>query len=364
MSITFPNRQPAEFLREVKERVDAYFQERSLSTKANGEMRLKTSVLLGLTGGTYVLLLSGQFSGGVCLGLAAVLGVAVAGIGFSVSHDALHGAYSEHAWVNRALGATFDLLGANSYMWKITHNVVHHTYTNIHGVDEDLSVSPLLRLSPHAALRPFHRWQHIYGIPLYAFSILFWVFVKDYKYFLQRDLGPYKAVEHPPAQVAYLLLTKAIYYSWAIFLPLAVMPFVWWQTALGILLMHLVAGFLLGVVFQLAHVVEDTQHPQPTAEGTMEQAWLVHEMETTSDFARGNGWLSWYVGGLNFQIEHHLFPRICSVHYPAISPIVEEVARKHGISFHDQPTLSAAIGSHYRTLRRHGLEAFAQGVLL
>lgn len=362
MGITFPNRQPAEFLREVKEQVDLYFRENKLSTKANGAMKLKTLLLLTWTIGCYLLLLCGSCSGPVSIVWAIFLGVGLAGVGFSVSHDALHGAYSQHDWVNLGLGMTSDLMGVNSYLWKLTHNIIHHTYTNIHGLDEDLSVSPFLRLSPHASLRTIHRWQHLYALPLYSFSTLFWVFVKDYRYFLQRDLGPYKNIQHPTGELAFLLLSKAFYYTWAWIVPLLVLPFAWWQTLLGLVLTNLVAGFLLGIVFQLAHVVEDTQHPEPQADGTMAQAWLVHEMETTSDFARGNGWLSWYIGGLNFQIEHHLFPRICSVHYPAISPIVEAVARKHGIAFHDQPTFRAALASHYRTLRRHGLEAFGAGV--
>ena len=354
--ISFPNRQPAEFLREVRERVADYFEERNLSSKANQAMWFKTAILLGLTGGSYVLLMSGRFSGPICLGLAVILGVSLAGVGFSVSHDALHGAYSHQAWVNRLLGSTFDLMGANAYMWRLTHNVIHHTYTNINGVDEDLSVSPLLRLSPHGKLHRIHRWQHLYGIPLYAFSTLFWVFIKDYKYFLQRDLGPYRNIKHPFHEIAFLILSKALYYTWAVVLPIALLPFAWWQTVLGILLVNMVSGFILGIIFQLAHVVEETQHPEPGVDGTMEHSWLVHEMETTSDFARENRWLTWYIGGLNFQIEHHLFPKICSVHYPALSPIVEAVAKKYGVAFHVQPTFTSALASHYRTLKRHGVD--------
>src|SRR5690606_26095805 len=134
----------------VRRRVMDYFKTTGKSQKANGPMIAKTVLVVGLTIATYCVIMFGGFSPTQMLGLAILLGVCMAGIGFSVAHDALHGAYSNNATVNRLLGYTFDLVGANGYMWKITHNVIHHTYTNIDGIDEDLTVSPLLRLSPGA----------------------------------------------------------------------------------------------------------------------------------------------------------------------------------------------------------------------
>ena len=146
-SITFPNRDYTGFAEEVKDRVAAYFDERGLTRNATPSMVIKTVVLLALTFLPYGLALSNRFSALAMLGFAVLMGIGLAGIGFAISHDALHGAYSRNARVNELLGRTFDLLGANGYMWKITHNVIHHTYTNIDGIDEDLAVSPLLRLS-------------------------------------------------------------------------------------------------------------------------------------------------------------------------------------------------------------------------
>jgi len=352
--VTFPARDPARFGPEVKRRVAEYFSSRGISDKANAEMVVKTITLLTLTFGCYGLILSGWFGPWIMLGLAVLMGVGVAGLGFAVAHDALHGAYSNRPWVNRLLGLVFDVLGANGYMWKITHNVIHHTYTNIHGIDEDLTVSPLLRLSPEAERRPIHRFQHWYAIPAYSTSTLFWVFAKDFKYFLQRDLGPYKNKRHPVNEVAILVATKLLYVGWAIVLPLALLDLAWWQFLIGFLAMHLTAGAILGIVFQLAHVVEGAEHLNPDDTGTMDSAWMIHEMRTTSNFGRGNRLLSWYVGGLNYQVEHHLFPRVCSVHYPAISPIVEEVARECGVPYHAQPTFMAAVRSHLRMLKMLG----------
>jgi linoleoyl-CoA desaturase len=348
--VTFANRDSAQFVEQIKRRVSDYFESRNLSQKANAAMVVKTIVLLTMTFGTYGLLLTNWFTPWQMLGLVVVMGVGLAGIGFSVSHDALHGAYSDNPRVNQLLGYTFDLCGANGYMWKITHNVIHHTYTNVHGVDEDLTVSPLLRLSPHAEWKPIHRWQHWYAFFAYGFSTLFWVFVKDYKYFMQKNLGPYTDKKHPRSEWATLFIMKAVYYTWSIIIPFLVLKVTWWQFAIGWLTMHLVAGGILGIVFQLAHVVEDTTHPEPDEAGRMSAAWMVHEMETTSNFGRYNRLLNWYVGGLNFQIEHHLFPKVCSVHYPAISEIVKATAEEYGIAYNEHRTFREAVRSHYRTL--------------
>ena len=358
VGISFPNRDVSGFVAEVKRRVSAYFDDAGRSRHANPAMVAKTALLLALTFVPYGLILSNRFPPIAMLGLAMVMGVGIAGIGFAISHDALHGAYSANPRVNALLGRSFDLLGANGYIWKITHNVIHHTYTNIDGVDGDLTVSPLLRLSPGSPLRPVHRFQHWYGLATYSLSTLFWVFVKDYKYFLQKHLGPYHHKHHPRSEVANLLVMKAIYYGWAIVVPLLVLHVTWWQFVIGFAVMHLTAGFILGVIFQLAHVVEGTEYPVPDEAGRISEAWLVHEMATTADFARRNRLLSWYVGGLNYQIEHHLFPRVCSVHYPAISPIVEEVAVKYGMPYNDQPTLLSAVRSHQRMLIKLGRDAW------
>jgi linoleoyl-CoA desaturase len=359
-SITFPNRDYTGFVEEVKAKVAEYFDTRGLSRHATPAMVLKTVLLLAMTFIPFGLALTNRFSPLTMLGFAVLMGIGLAGIGFAISHDALHGAYSSNPRINALLGRTFDLLGANGYMWKITHNVIHHTYTNIDGVDEDLTVSPLLRLSPGAPLRRVHRFQHLYGLAAYSMSTIFWVFVKDFKYFFQRDIGPYKDKKHPTGEWVNLFVAKAVYYGWSIVLPLLVLDIPWWQFAIGYLVMHLTAGFILGVIFQLAHVVEGPEYPVPDARGRMEDAWLVHEMETTANFARSSKLLSWYVGGLNFQIEHHLFPKVCSVHYPAISTIVKQTAEKFGVPYHDQPTLMYAVRSHLAMLKKLGPDAWAE----
>jgi linoleoyl-CoA desaturase len=353
-TVTFACKDAESFMDELKARVGEYFTARGLSVKANAGMVAKSVLLWSVLVGSYLAILSGTLTPLAMWGLAVVMGVAMAGIGFAVAHDALHGAYSHRPWVNRLIGYSFDVLGANNYMWRITHNVIHHTYTNIHGIDEDLEVSPLLRLSPQARYRRIHRFQHLYALGTYTLSTLNWVFWKDFDYFTRRVLGPYQDRKHPPVEIAQLVIFKLFFFGWSIVLPLLVLDLALWQFAVGYLTMHLVAGVILGVVFQLAHVVELTAHPVPDSCGHMEHSWPIHEMFTTANFATHNRLLTWYVGGLNHQIEHHLFPKTCSVHYPAISRIVREVAAQHRVPYYENATFLGAVASHLRTLKANG----------
>lgn len=352
--VTFNNKIDKEFNKEVKKRVNEYFKKNNLSRHANAAMVFKTIIILAVYWGTYALIMTGSFTLGQMWLMCIVMGIGMAGIGFSITHDALHGAYSSKNWVNSFLGLFFDLVGANGYIWKITHNIIHHTYTNIHGHDEDLEVAEFIRLSPHSEFKNIHRFQHFLAFPAYSFATFFWVFIKDYWYFFKSPLGPYENKKHPFKEWVKLIITKIIYYSVTVVFPLIFLDITWWQFLIGFMSLHLTAGLILGIVFQLAHVVESTTHPIPNEENMIENHWVIHEMLTTNNFARDNKALCWYVGGLNFQIEHHLFPKTCSIHYPAISPIVEEVAKKYGVPYNIHDTFRDAIASHYRTLKKFG----------
>jgi len=356
--ISFNNKLCRDFTMEVKQKVNAYFEDNQLSKHANAAMVTKTIVILSSFWGSYALIMSGIFPLWVMWLLSFIMGLSMAGIGFSISHDALHGAYSSNKTINTVLGFTFDMLGANGYIWKITHNIIHHTYTNIHGHDGDLDIAGIVRLSPHSKHLAINRIQHILAFFVYSLATIFWVIAKDFIQFSLRRLVSYENKKHPIKEWIILFITKIIYFSYIIVAPLYFLDITFLQWLIGFLTLHLTAGLILGVIFQLAHVVEETEHPMPNDEMTIENHWLVHEMLTTSNFARKNKVLSWYIGGLNYQIEHHLFPCICSIHYPEISHIVEETANKYGIPYKQHGTFTEAVVSHYRTLKKFGRPAF------
>jgi linoleoyl-CoA desaturase len=345
-----------EFFTELRTRVDAYFAKTGAAKTANAEMVVKTFVLLGGFALNYLLILLSGWNLWVILALAALQGFILAGIGFSVAHDAIHGSYSNNSRVNTWLSYTMNLIGGSQYVWSLSHNIVHHTWTNIHDMDGDLEIAPFIRLSPHQPLKKVHRFQHWFALPVYALASFFWVFVKDYKKMAAPAIGPI-ARKHPTKEWVILFFTKALYYTYSIVLPLVFLDITWWQFVIGYLTFHVTAGVTLGVVFQLAHVVEETEHPMPDTQGSIENAWAVHQMVTTNNFARRNRFLNWYIGGLNYQIEHHLFPKICSVHYPAISHITKATAEEYGIPYNEHRTFGAAVRSHFRALRTLGRTA-------
>lgn len=353
--IRFIDTKRSPFFATVTKRVNEYFKENNLSKHANTEMVLKSVFFLVGIVAFYLMIMSGQFSVWAMLGLSIAIGAFTAFIGFNVCHDAIHGAYSSKKWVNKSLGLIFNLVGANAYVWSITHNKIHHTYTNIPEHDEDIDVAPgMLRLSPVEKFKPFMKYQHFYAFFLYGLASLSWVFRKDYKKFFQKKIGQIDNTNHPKIEYFNLFFFKAIYYILFIVLPLVLLDITWWQFCIGFFALHMTEGFVLGLVFQLAHVVEGTEFPSPNLEGNIDEAWAVHQMQTTANFARKNRVANFLCGGLNFQIEHHLFPTICHTHYTKVSEIVKATAEECGVPYIENETFIGALESHYITLKKLG----------
>lgn len=316
-------------------------------------MHLKTGAILGWFAASYALLLVlGGTSTWVAAGLTVSIALATAGIGFSVMHDANHGAYSPSPVVNRAWGLALDFSGASSYVWRFKHNVHHHTYTNIDGMDADIDAGPFVRLARPQRLRGFHRYQHLYAWLLYGVLALKWWFVDDAIDVVRGRLGPYRFARPRGRELAAFLGGKAVFVTWSLVIPLLVFPS---GSVLALFVLGaIVLGVVLSTVFQLAHAVPGAEFGAQPRSRRMPTGWAEHQVRTTVDFAASNRLLGWYVGGLNFQIEHHLFPDVCHVHYPALAGIVEATCRAHGVPYRAHPTLRAAIAAHYRFLRALG----------
>jgi linoleoyl-CoA desaturase len=358
--VKFTNKDTAGFYSTLRNRVDQYFITNNISKFANGDMYLKTIIILGGVVGSYILIMSNILTPLGMLGAAMMLGVFKALTGFNVCHDAIHGSYSSNKMVNHLLSYTFYILGANVYIWSITHNQVHHTYTNIPGHDEDIEVAPgIIRLSPLDKINKFQKYQHIYGFLVYGLASLFWVFRKDYKKFFQKTIGDsWDNTKHPTIEYFNLFFFKFLYYFIFIGIPLYFLPITIGQFALGFLMMHLAQGLVLGLVFQLAHVVEGTAFPEVDKNGNIDEVWAIHQMYTTADFSRKSPIAAFLCGGLNMQIEHHLFPKVCHIHYPALSSIVKSTAEEFHIPYIENKTFFQALGSHYRMLKKFGYDEF------
>jgi linoleoyl-CoA desaturase len=363
--VRFTNRNQNDFAKTLRKRVNGYFKAEGISQNANTAMIIKTVVMLSAYILPFIALIAFTPPLWASLLLWGLMGFALAGIGMSVMHDANHGAYSKNQKVNKWVGYTLLMLGGNVYNWKTQHNVLHHTYTNIAGKDNDIDGSFSMRFDPHQPHKKFHKHQWYYAFLFYSIMTLYWCTAKDFVQFAKyKKEGVNKQT---PAENRKLLWTiiasKAGFFGVFIGLPLAAgIPI--GQILLGFLIMHIIGGLVLSLIFQLAHVVEETEFPLPDAKGSMEHSWLVHQLHTTANFARNNAFLNWYSGGLNHQVEHHLFPNICHVHYPKIAPIVKKTAKEFGFPYNEHKTFSGALKSHVRMLRRFGapsLEEIANG---
>lgn len=345
------------FFTAVRQRVDAHFAETGKHKHANTAMWVKTLIFLGGFFGCYALVISGVLPSLAMLGLAVLLGMFSAFVGFNICHDAIHGSFSANKHVNKALGMVFNLLGASPYIWNISHNGVHHTFTNIPGHDEDLVIAPgLIRIEEDDPKRKIQRFQHWYAFPLYGLASLSWVFRKDFMKIFQKKIGQV-TVKHPAKEYFNLFASKGLYYFLFIILPLLLLNITWWQFIIGFVSLHLAQGLTMGLVFQLAHVVEETDFPDADTTGTMEEAWAEHQMRTTANFSSDCRMAAFFLGGLNRQIEHHLFPKVCHIHYGEISKIVKYTAQEYGLPYIESPTFFSAMRSHYRVLKKFAREA-------
>lgn len=355
-SVKWKKKDLEHFFPTLKKRVDSYFTERKIKKQGNSTLYIKAFVLLTVYITPFVLLLTLELPVIVQLTLWAVMGFALAGIGMSVMHDANHGSFSKNKTINYLMGHTLNLLGGSVCNWKMQHNVLHHTYTNVAEMDEDIDDKLLMRFCPHSERKGYHRFQFIYVVFFYSILTLYWVTLKDFVQYIQYRRHQVFCEERKShsRKLLQILGLKVVYFFTILYLPIAIIGLPVGATIGGFLIMQGIAGFILALIFQLAHTVQGTHHPLPNTEGIIENDWAIHQLQTTANFSRKNKWLSWYVGGLNFQVEHHLFPYISHVHYPHIAEIVKATAEEFGVPYLENQTFGGAVYSHFAFLYELG----------
>ena len=354
--VTFNNKNKI-FFNALKAEVDAYFERNGIRKTGNWKLYLKTIILIPSAIGLYSLLMFLQMPAMLSIFLWFLFGLNMAAIGFNIMHDACHGSFSTKGWVNEIFGWTNNFLGGNAFLWKLKHNIIHHTYTNIDGVDDDINNMPFLRQCSTQPLKPMHRFQSAYMFVLYGFTSLFMFFMDYIKYFSKKvyttALKPMDFKEHFMFWVG-----KLFFIAFYIVLPIMLIGWKWWLA--GFIISQFTLGLTLAIVFQLAHVVEHAEFDSAGVDPVkIENEWAIHQVKTTANFAFSNKLVTWFVGGLNYQIEHHLFPRISHIHYPAISKIVKETCEKFDLNYIYFPTTRSAIASHVRFMHNMGIGKLA-----
>lgn len=355
--IRYPQTHQTEFFETVRARVNDYFKENQISKKGNTNLIIKGVISLAILLVPYGIIMTIQLPGWIMLFLCGMMGLGMSLVGTNIMHDACHGGYSKNRLVNSIAAGSMYLVGGNILVWQISHNVLHHSYTNIYGHDIDLETgNGIFRFTRHAEWKLNHRFQHIYAGFLYSLLTINWVFWGDFRklrLFTRKGIT-YKSQNNAKENWVRLIFFKICSYMMWIVIPIMVLNLAVWKILLGLVVMHLVAGASLTLMFQLAHITEASDMPLPDNEGNMENSWAIHQLRTTSNWAVNNPFAVWYSGGLNFQIEHHLFPAINHIHYPQLAPIVKKTAREYGLPYHEYATFWQALRAHYRHLREMG----------
>jgi len=355
--VNFSRIDKAKFFRTLNKRVNTYFKENNIKRTGNWKLYSKAIIMFAVFLVPFILILTIDMPGWLQLLLTSVIGVGLAGVGMNVMHDSNHESFSSKAWINKLMGSSIYILAGNVYNWKVQHNILHHTFTNIVNHDEDLDSGKIIRFSKHAKWFRIHKLQKYYSVFLYGLLTLNWAITTDVlqmRDYLKRKLSPNSNLPNPRKEWTKLVITKVIYYSLWIVLPLLVLDIVWWKVLIGFFIMHYTAGMILSLVFQLAHVVPNTETPLPDKEGNLEHTWAIHQLYTTSNFAPKNWFINFYTGGLNHQVEHHIFPNISHIHYNKLSKIVKETATEFNLPYNEYQTTRRAIIEHFRHLGNLG----------
>ena len=347
------------FSKELAQEVNEYLKVNNKKKFGSWQIFMKVPFMFSLYLVPYFLMVFGVIENvWIMLLCSAIMGFGMSGIGLAIMHDANHGSFSKYGWVNKVMSYSMEVLGGNSLNWKIQHNVLHHSFTNVHDLDEDISPPGFLRFSPNEPVKKIHRFQMYYAWFFYGLMTLSWMTNKDFMQLIRykkKDLLKSQGITYKKAMTQ-LIINKVLYYVGIALIPLLVMDINIWQWMLGFFLMHFISGSMLAFIFQPAHVIEETEFVKPDSYKVEnpEESWAVHQMKTTANFENWNPIFTWYVGGLNYQIEHHLFPDISHIHYPKISKIVKKVADKHGVPYHYHKMWFGAIASHLKMLNNLG----------
>jgi linoleoyl-CoA desaturase len=338
---------------ELRKRVEKVFLDTGIPKTGGRQMHVKTGFMLLLFLIDYLLLVFVSNNLWLGVALAVLLGLVMAGIGFNIQHDAGHNAYSSSRRVNKLMAMTLDLIGGSSYVWHYKHSVIHHTYVNITGYDTDIEVSGFGRLSPHQKLLWFHRWQHLYLWLLYGLLAIKWQCIDDFRYVITGGIGRHRLPRPLRGDLFRFIAGKVLFFGWVFLIPLLFHP-------VGVVLFYYaiavaVLGVVISAIFQLPHCVVESEFPLPDpVTGGMKIPWAEHQARVTLDFDKRNRLLTWVLGGLNYHLEHHLFPMICHTHYPMISPIVEKTCKEFNVAYRSHESFWQGLKSHYQWLKKMG----------
>jgi|HubBroStandDraft_5_1064220.scaffolds.fasta_scaffold64013_2 linoleoyl-CoA desaturase len=339
------------FPKVLRSRLDRFFTDQSISPKADRAMWVKIALGLAVFGGAWIALYTLKPGSWEFVALYLLGGLAQTFLLLNIAHDSNHNAISSRSQVNKALNYVFDLCGMSSYMWRILHHRGHHSCINLHGEDDALSGRGIFRFTPYEPRAPWHRFQHIYVLLVYAMFSLDYVFFRDFQCFFFPTHEYLRRTKHSLREYAILFAGKGFYLTYMLILPVMVLGKSPLLVAGAFLLVHLIVGLSVTLVFQSTHTVDSTYFPSDRGEF---ENGVYHIFATTADYATENPLVGWLAGGLNHHVVHHLCPFVCHTHYAPLTKIVKETAKEFGIPYRQHSTMTLAIRHHLILLKQLG----------
>ena len=339
------------FPKVLRSRLDRFFADQRISPKADRTMWVKIAIGLAVLAGAWIALYTLRPGSWKFVALYILGGLAQTFLLLNIAHDSNHNAISSRSHVNKTLNYVFDLCGMSSYMWRILHHRGHHSCINLHGEDDALSGRGIFRFTPYEPRAPWHRFQYIYALIVYAMFSLDYVFFRDFQCFFFPDHEYLRRTKHPLREYAVLFAGKSFYLTYMLILPVVVLGKSPLLVAGAFLFVHLIVGLSVTLVFQSTHTVDSTYFPSDRGEF---ENGVYHIFATTADYATENPLVDWLAGGLNHHVVHHLCPFVCHTHYPPLTRIVKETAQEFGIPYRQHSTMSLAIKHHLILLKKLG----------
>lgn len=266
-------------------------------------------------------------------------------------HEAVHNTLFANKRINNWYVHFLDLMGANSYIWKVRHIRLHHNYPNVMGWDSDFEQSPLARVFPHAPFSKLHKYQHIYLPLFYPLYLLNWLLVRDFRDFFNKEKLVWKVVDAIPfIEYVKLFLFKGAFFFYTIVLPVILLHISWSQAITGFLIMMFTASIISLLVLLSPHASVESEFPMPDENGQMPTGWFRHQLSCTNDVKEDNWFIRFFMGCFNYHIAHHLFPSVNHVYYPEVTQVIREFAEKNDLPYRQFP-LVTSLCNHYRLLR-------------
>jgi len=267
-------------------------------------------------------------------------------------HEAVHATIFQSKKLNKWYVYIFDLMGANSFIFRVRHVRLHHNYPNVMGWDSDFEQSPMARVFPQGKYNAWHKYQHIYLPILYPLYLLNWLLIRDFKDYFNKQKLVWKVTTIPTIEYLKLFLFKFIFIGYVLLFPKFIIGLSWGTVIAAFLIMMFTASIISLIVLLPPHANLDNAFPMPDENGKMPTSWFLHQLSCTNDVEEDNWFIRFFMGSFNYHIAHHLFPNVHHIYYPAISKEIAEFSKQHQLPY-KKIKLKKALLHHYELLKNN-----------